>query len=116
MSFSLSGRPLRFCARQIFRTLARNAHWSAHGERSSSRKTLLPCPRGPFCNGRAIRLPNPPCGIVSLVRKETIIRIQSDIGSSFHGFRHEVRPQPASQGCWNGVFEEEPDVPALPGP
>ena len=51
-----------------------------------------------------------------LVRKETIIRIQSDIGSSFHGFRHEVRPQPASQGCWNGVFEEEPDVPALPGP
>ena len=32
---------------------------------ASSRKTLLPCSRGRFCSGSAIRLPNPPCGIVS---------------------------------------------------
>jgi hypothetical protein len=29
------------------------------------RNTLLCCCRGPFCRGKAIRFPNPPCGIVS---------------------------------------------------
>ena len=57
------------CARPILRTLARNAHWSAHGTRWSSRKTLLPCSRGLFCNGKAMRFPNPPCGIVSWLGK-----------------------------------------------
>jgi hypothetical protein len=53
------------CVRPILRTLARKAHWSVQGTKSLSRKTLLSCLRGPFCNGKAIRLPKPPCGIVS---------------------------------------------------
>ena len=45
--------------------LDKKAHWSSYGRSPSSTKTLLPFCRGPFCKGNAIRLPNPPAGMVS---------------------------------------------------
>ena len=56
---------LRPASVRSLRMRARNAHWSAHGTKRSSRNTLWPRSRGPFCRGKAMRLPNPPCGNVS---------------------------------------------------
>jgi hypothetical protein len=53
------------CARPMRCTVERNAHRSQCGAPCSSRKTLLPSPRGCFYNGSAIRLPNPPWSNVS---------------------------------------------------
>jgi len=47
-------------AGELARTLLARGHVDA-----PSGHTLLSCLRGPFCNGNAIKLPKPPCGIVS---------------------------------------------------
>ncbi len=53
----------------IRRTEARKAHWSGYGVHVSSTNTELPCCRGPSWKGSAIRLPNPPRGMVSWLGK-----------------------------------------------
>ena len=53
--FSASATTASTCAEGIL-SPERNAHWSANGFREST-NTLLPFRRGPFCSGRAIRLP-----------------------------------------------------------
>jgi hypothetical protein len=52
--------------RGVLSTDARYCHWSRYGKNESSKKMLLwPCFHDPPCRGSAIRLPNPPFGIVS---------------------------------------------------
>ena len=48
-------------------TLLRNAHWSLCGHKDSSTKVLFPWFLGSFCNGKAIKFPNPPfCSLYRL--------------------------------------------------
>jgi hypothetical protein len=49
-----------------------------------------------------------------LIRKETVVRIQADVRPPFHRLRQNVRPESSGQRGWNGVLEEEPDVPTSP--
>ena len=51
-----------------------------------------------------------------MIGEETVVRIQTDVGTAFHGFRQNVRPQLARQGSRNGFVEEEPNVPAFARP
>src|SRR5882724_6409487 len=50
--------------------------------------------------------------------KELIVRIQTDFGAAFHGFREYVCTQLARQYGGDGFIEKEPNVPAVarPGP
>src|SRR5271154_2750583 len=52
------------------------------------------------------------------LRKMMFVRIQSDFGAAFYGFREYVCIQLARQYGWNGFIEKESNVPAVarPGP
>ena len=44
---------------------------------------------------------------------ETVVGVQADVRTAFHGFGQKVRPQLPRQGGRKGFFEEEPKVPAV---
>ena len=49
-----------------------------------------------------------------LVREQPVVGIQADVRPSFHGLCEEMRPEPSGQRRWNGLLEEEPDMPTSP--
>jgi hypothetical protein len=51
-----------------------------------------------------------------LVRKETVVGIQPDVGPAFHRLGQEMRAKPPRQRGGNGVLEEEPHVTAASRP
>ena len=106
----LPGRSLSTCARPILRALARNAHWSAHGTKSSSRKTLLPCSRGALLQRQGDQVAESAVRHRVLIRKQTVVRIQADVRPTLHRLGQDVGAQPAGQRGRNGLLEEEPDV------
>ena len=48
-----------------------------------------------------------------MIGKETVVRIQADVGTAFHGFRQNMRPKLARQSGRHGFVKEEPNVSAL---
>ena len=50
-----------------------------------------------------------------LVRKQPVIRIEADVRTSFHRLSENVRSQSSGKCRRNGLFEEEPHMPASPG-
>ena len=48
-----------------------------------------------------------------LIGEETIVGIQADIRTAFHGLGQDVRTESACQGRGNGLGEEQPNVPAV---
>ena len=50
-----------------------------------------------------------------LIRKETVVRIQSDVRPPLHRLGQEVRSEPAGQRGRNRLLEEDPDVSASSG-
>jgi hypothetical protein len=50
-----------------------------------------------------------------LVRKEAVVRIETDFGAAFHRLGQDVRTEPPRERGRDGLFEEEPHVTALAG-
>src|SRR5204862_3086898 len=50
-----------------------------------------------------------------LVRKEPIVRVETDIRAAFHRLGQDVRSQLARERGWNRLFEEDPHVRAAAG-
>ena len=84
-------------ARSILRTVDRNAHWSAWGRSSSSRKTLLPSSRGSLLQRQGDQVAETALGQRVLIGKEAVVGIQADVRPAFHRFGQEVRTEPAGQ-------------------
>jgi hypothetical protein len=51
-----------------------------------------------------------------LIRKQPVVRIQSDIRTPLHRLGKDMRSQSSGKRSRNGFFEEEPDMGASPRP
>jgi hypothetical protein len=60
------------------------------------------------------QVPKPSLRNRVLIRKQAIVRVETDIRTSLHGLGEDMRSQPARKRGWNGLFKEKPDVSASP--
>ena len=45
-----------------------------------------------------------------MIRKQPVIRIETDIWTPLHGLGEDMRSQSSGKRGWNGFFEKEPDM------
>ena len=77
---------------------------------------MLSCLRAAPLEWQSNQISKSPLRHRVLVRKQTVVRIETNVRASFHRLGENVRSQSSGKCGGNRLFEEQPHMRASPGP